>query len=93
VDPTANAFERLGWCYFRLSYFDKSIDAYRDAVKIDPTHWQSQNGIGVNALNTWLLSKKQDKDALNEAKAAFRKSLQINANQPKLIELMTNFQM
>jgi len=91
IEPSANAYERLGWCYFRMSSFDKSQAAYSDAVKVDPGHWQSFNGIGVNALNTWILSKKQDHDAMKEARDAFRKSLQINTNQPKLITLMANY--
>ncbi|MCI0365074.1 MAG: tetratricopeptide repeat protein [Phycisphaerales bacterium] len=90
VEPSANAYERMGWCYFRLSQFDKSIAAYREAVKLDPEHWQSHNGIGVNALNTWLLSKQRDTEAMIEARNAFRRSLKINRDQQKLITLMSN---
>jgi tetratricopeptide (TPR) repeat protein len=91
IDPTANAYERLGWCYFRLSEFGKSMDAYKEAVRLDPQHWQSYNGIGVNAINTWLLSKKLDDKARREARDAFRKSLRIYRDQPKLITLMSNY--
>jgi superkiller protein 3 len=90
VQPSANAYERLGWCYFRLSDYTRSMAAYREAVKLDPDHWQSWNGVGVNAINTWLLSKKRDTAAANEAREAFRRSLRINADQPKLIMLMSN---
>lgn len=90
VAPSANAYERLGWCYFRLSDYSRSLTAYREAVKLDENHWQSYNGIGVNAINTWLLSKKRDIAAGNEAREAFRKSLRINADQPKLVLLMSN---
>ncbi len=90
VQPSANAYERLGWCYFRLSDYSRSMAAYREAVKLDPQHWQSWNGVGVNAINTWLLSKKRDTSAANEAREAFRRSLRINGDQPKLILLMSN---
>jgi tetratricopeptide (TPR) repeat protein len=90
IAPSANAYERLGWCYFRLGDYAKSMHAYREAVKIDDQHWQSWNGVGVNAINTWLLSKKRDTEAAREARDAFRKSLRINADQPKLILLMSN---
>ena len=56
----ANAYERLGWCYFRLGHYDRSIDAYRSAIEIEPDHWPALNGAGINALNTWLLSGKND---------------------------------
>jgi tetratricopeptide (TPR) repeat protein len=90
IAPSANAYERLGWCYFRLSEYRKSLDAYREAVRMDSNHWQSWNGIGVNAINTWLLSKKRDNNAAKEARDAFRRSLRINGDQPKLILLMSN---
>ena len=91
VQPTANAYERMGWCYFRLSQFEKSSTAYREAVRLDTNHWQSYNGIGVNAINTWLLSKQRDGDAAREARDSFRRSLRINPDQPKLIALMSNY--
>ena len=91
IEPTANAYERMGWCYFRLSEFDKSIAAYREAVRLDANHWQSYNGIGVNALNTWLLSKQRDATAAKEARDSFRRSLRINSDQKKLITLMSNY--
>lgn len=91
IDPSSNAYERLGWCYFRLSDFGKSMDAYKEAVRIDDRNWQAYNGIGVNAINTWLLSKKQDNKARTEARDSFRKSLRINNDQGKLITLMSNY--
>ncbi|MEM7228892.1 MAG: tetratricopeptide repeat protein [Planctomycetota bacterium] len=91
IDPTANAYERLGWAYFRLGRYDKSIQAYRDATDLDPTHWPSHNGIGVNALNAFLLSNRQDMGAKEEAGRSFRKSLQINRDQDRVIQIMLNY--
>ncbi len=91
LDPTANAYERLGWCAFKLRDYEQSAEAYRDAVEIDPDHWQSLNGIGVNALNRWLLSKKRDEDAREEAGDAFRRSVRANPQQPKVIQLLSNY--
>jgi tetratricopeptide (TPR) repeat protein len=91
VSPSANAYERLGWGYFRLGQFEPSIEAYREGVRLDPTHWMSLNGIGVNALNTWLKSGKTDESARIEARTTFRKSLQVNPGQPKVATLMTSY--
>jgi tetratricopeptide (TPR) repeat protein len=90
IDPSAAAYERLGWCYFKMRQFNDSIAAYRTAVDIDEAHWPALNGIGVNALNTWLLSKKTDTAAMLEARSAFRRSLQMNSDQKKVIELLLN---
>lgn len=93
VEPSANAYERLGWGYFRLGDYDRSIIAYREAVLIDPEHWPSLNGIGVNALNTWFKSNKEDLLAKEEARQAFRQSLKVNPEQPKVLELITTYRL
>lgn len=93
LQPSANAYERLGWAYFRLGQYEKSIEAYRMGVQRDPSHWPSLNGVGINALNVWLISKKADNEAWREARDSFRQSLRINRDQPRLISLMTNYNM
>lgn len=93
VAPSANAYERLGWGYFRLGEYDNSMEAYRAAVEMDSHHWPSWSGIGVNALNKWLLSDREDAESYNEARRAFRRSLQINPNQPRLLAVMSNYGM
>jgi tetratricopeptide (TPR) repeat protein len=89
--PSAEAYERLGWANFRLGAYDESIEAYRRAVDLDPGFWRAHNGVGCNALNAWLLSGKRDAEALREAKQAFRKSLQVNPDQPEVIALLTTY--
>jgi tetratricopeptide (TPR) repeat protein len=91
IDPSPNAFERLGWCHFKLRQYDRSMTAYREAVNLDPGHWPSLNGIGVNALNSWLLSKKRDEQAKQEAGRAFRRSLRVNSDQAKVVELLLQY--
>lgn len=93
IEPSANAYERMGWAYFRLSEFDNSIEAYRQAVKLDEKHWPSLNGIGCISLNKWLLSKKRDRQAATEAKEAFLKSLRVNPKQPAVIKLLTDYRL
>ncbi|MGA1401394.1 MAG: tetratricopeptide repeat protein, partial [Phycisphaerales bacterium] len=91
IEESANACERMGFAYFRMGEFQKSLDAYRRAVRIDPAHWPSWNGIGVNALNTWLSSDRKDQKAMAEARDAFRTSLRINADQPKVVALLSKY--
>jgi len=93
IAPSASAYERLGWSEFRLGRYQPSMAAYRDAVRIDPDNWPALNGIGVNALNTWLISNRQDVQAANEAREAFRRSLRNNPNQPKVVRLLTTYQL
>jgi len=91
IEPSVQAFERMGWCYFKLREYGRSIASYRRAVKIEPDHWPALNGIGVNALNVWLLSDKTDTKAKIEARDAFRRSLQTKPDQPKLVALFLRY--
>ncbi len=84
-------YERLGWAEFRAGNYDSSSVAYRQAVVLDPNYWPAWNGIGVNALNRWLLSEKKDSVAASEARRAFRASMQSNPNQPKVLKLYTTY--
>lgn len=93
IEPSADAYERLGWAHFRLAEYDASIKAYREATKLDPSHWPALNGVGVNALNTWLLSGRANSDAAREARDAFRQSLKINPDQPRIVKLLSDYRL
>jgi tetratricopeptide (TPR) repeat protein len=89
--PSAEAYTQHGRALFKLGDYAGSLDAYRKAVALNPGHWTALNGVGVNALNAWLLSNKTDDDARLEARAAFRRSLRINNNQQRVIMLMQKY--
>lgn len=91
IAPSANAYERLGWAHFKVGEYDKSTQAYQKAVERDPQNWVAWRGVGVNALNEWVRSNKQDAEAGQQARQAFRKSLQINPKQPKVVRVMSNY--
>ena len=91
LDPSARAWERLGWCAFRLGDYQQSIESYRESVQVDPFYWPALNGIGCNALNTWLLSGKADSSAFLEARQALRRSLRANPDQQKVISLLSQY--
>lgn len=93
VAPSAEAFERLGWCLFKLGDYTGSQEAYLSAVTMDDDYWPALNGVGVNALNAWLLSERTDDEARVRARDAFRRSLQANPEQPKITQLLSNYRM
>ena len=88
IAPTANSWERLGWACFRQGDFSRSLESYRESVRVDPQHWPGWNGVGVNMLNTWLQGGQKDTAQAEQAMAAFRKSLQINPEQVKVQKLL-----
>lgn len=91
IAPTANSHERLGWAYFRLGDYPKSLESYRESVRVDPQHWPGWNGVGVNMLNMWLQSDRKDPSQIEQARTAFRRSLQINPDQPKVQKLVAAY--
>ena len=91
IAPSATSYERLGRAYFRLRKYELSMDAYQQAVDLDPTSWPSLNGLGVNALNAWLNSGRSDTEMALKARESFQASLQINPDQPKLVEILTSY--
>lgn len=87
----AASLERKGWALFRLGDYEGSTQAYKESLVVDDTLWRAFNGLGVNALNRWLLSKDTDLEARREALDAFRASLQLNTDQQKVIGLMLKY--
>jgi tetratricopeptide (TPR) repeat protein len=89
--PSAAAWDRQGRSHFRLEDYEASLDCYRSAVEIDSEYWPAFNGIGVNELNSWLMSDRSDLDARDAAASAFRSSLRFNPDQPKVVSLLTTY--
>ena len=91
VDPSSGSYEQLGWAQFRLGDYTSSSNAYITAVEFDEENWRAMNGIGVNALNSWLLGDRKSTRSYEDARNAFRKSLSINPDQPKVITLVLRY--
>ncbi|MBK7404371.1 MAG: tetratricopeptide repeat protein [Phycisphaerales bacterium] len=90
-NPSALAYERLGSALFRMGSYDEALEAFRSSTKTDTGHFPAWNGVGVCLLNKYLWSQKSDLVALDEARNALRRSLQINRDQPRIAELLTRY--
>jgi len=90
--PTAIGYERLGMGLFRLKRYADSLEAFRKAVEIDPNHFPALNGVGVCLANQYEFSSREDEEARKQAVSAWRRSLQIERNQPRILELITRYQ-
>lgn len=91
MEPSAQAYERLGFAQFRLGRYDQALDAFRAAADLDPSHYPAFNGIGVCLLNEWLLSGQEDDAARRAAIEALRRSVRINGSQPRVIDLLARY--
>lgn len=92
TEPTPAAYERLGASLFRLRRYDASLAAFRTALEIDANHFPALNGMGVCLLNQFEFSGQTDETARQEAVRALRRSLQLQPNQPAILNLVTRYQ-
>jgi len=91
IEPSAAAWERLGFARFRLRRYESALEAFGESTAIDPDHYPALNGIGVCLLNKYLLSQRTDTQSRRDAVAAFRRSLRVNRSQPKIIDLLSRY--
>jgi tetratricopeptide (TPR) repeat protein len=91
IEPTAAAYERLGFARFRLGDFDGARGAFEQSLKLDPRYYPALNGLGVCDLNQWLLGDRRDNAMRERALGSLRQSLIINRNQPRIEELLSRF--
>jgi tetratricopeptide (TPR) repeat protein len=90
-EPSAISSERLGVGLFGLRRYDEALAAFRKSIERDPNHYPGLNGIGVCLLNPWVFSQQQDREAHDEAIRSFRRSLQIERDQPQILELVSRY--
>jgi len=91
VDPDTVAYERLGSGYFRLRRYEEALGAFNSSVNFDPSHYPGLNGIAVCELNNYLWNGKTDGGARERAVDAMRRSLRIERQQPRIVELLRRY--
>jgi tetratricopeptide (TPR) repeat protein len=90
-EPSAISSERLGVGYFNLRRYDDALAAFRKSLDRDPNHYPALNGVGVCLLNQWVFSQQRDSAAHEEALRCLRRSLQIERDQPQILELVSRY--
>lgn len=91
IEPNAVAYERLGSGYFRLRRYEEALSAFNSSVNLDPNHYPGLNGISVCELNNYLWNGKTDGSARERAVDAMRRSLRIERQQPRIVELLRRY--
>ena len=91
IEPETVAYERLGSGYFRLRRYEEALTAFNSSVDIDPNHFPGLNGIAVCELNNYLWNGKVDGGARERAVEAMRRSLRLERQQPRIVELLRRY--
>ena len=90
-EPSAIAHERLGFARFRMGQYPEARSAFAAALLLDPNYYPALNGMGVCRLNDWIKSGRQEQKAKDEGLTDLRRSLQINRDQPQILEILTRY--
>jgi tetratricopeptide (TPR) repeat protein len=96
IQPDNNkAYKHLGYCYLLLKDLDESIRSYKKAIDADDNDWDARRGLGVAYI---MKGKREDgtvdERAKQDAIEQWRKSLEINPDQPrreKLLKLVEHY--
>ncbi|MEN0019394.1 MAG: tetratricopeptide repeat protein [Planctomycetota bacterium] len=91
LQPSAEAFERLGSAEFRSRRYQDALAAFTRATQLNAQHYPAHNGIAVCQLNRYVWSERRDTAALDAALAAMRTSLRIEQNQPRILDLLSKY--
>ncbi|MEM9790284.1 MAG: tetratricopeptide repeat protein [Planctomycetota bacterium] len=91
---SATAHERLGYAYFRQRKFDSADAAYEQAVQLNPASTSALNGLGATRMTQFLLASRDkpgDFTLRDQARALWRRSLEIDPNQTVIIDLLNRY--
>lgn len=91
LEPSAMAYERLGAASFRMRDYARAQESFELALEFDPNHYPALNGLAVARLNSYLWSNRTDTRARDEAIRLMRRSLQIQQDQPRILELLRRY--
>ncbi len=91
LEPSADAYERLGFAEFRLREYPAAELAFRHAIELDANYYPALNGLAVCLLQNWLWSDQEDDAAHAEGVDLLRRSLRINRNQPRIVDLLSRY--
>jgi tetratricopeptide (TPR) repeat protein len=89
--PSVTAFERLGYVKFKMRNFEPALFQYRKAFALAPNDTATLNGLGACLMTLYIQDGRSDTDKRDEALNAWRKSIRIKSQQPRIIDLLSRF--
>jgi tetratricopeptide (TPR) repeat protein len=87
----AEVFERLGYAYFKLRQYDRSLKAYNRALELEPEYVKALNGKGVNLMTMYLAGGREDDSLKSRAIRAWQKSVRVDGDQRRIIDLIARY--
>jgi len=89
--PSAVAHERMGYAYFKKRNYDEALVNFRAALMFEPNDPAALNGLGVCMMTKYIQSDRRTPIHRDEALRAWRRSMELTPNQPRIDSLVMQF--
>ena len=90
-EPSAIAYERLGYTMFKQELYDEALDYYEQALEFGLDDTSVLNGFGACMMTHYVHGGRKDPEKKSRALAAWRKSLLLDQDQAQIHDLITRF--
>lgn len=89
--PSVIAYERLGYVKFKMRQFEPALFQYRQAMALNPDDTATLNGLGACLMTLYIQAGRADTTQRDEALNAWRKSIRLDPQQPRITDLLSRF--
>lgn len=89
--PPSTAYERLGFALFKMRQYERSLEHYQEALALDPNEVAALNGVGAIYMTLYIHGQRSNDYQRMKTLAAWRKSLRLNPDQPRIVDLLTRY--
>lgn len=91
ASPSAIAYERLGFCLFKLRRYPEALASFRESLRLDPGHVAALNGSGVTLLTLYVGARRTEPRTRDAGLDALRDSLAKNPDQPGIADIVSRY--
>lgn len=91
-NPSATAYERLGYAKFKLREFRQALKNFRMSIALDENDTAALNGVGVCLMTLYIQGGQENNLHRDQAIDAWRQSLQLRPDQPRIVDLLARYQ-
>ena len=89
--PSSTAYERMGYAKYKLRRFEESLGSFEQALEYSTRDTAALNGVGVALMTLYIEGGQEEASKRDRAIDAWRNSVRINQDQPRIIELLTRY--
>ena len=89
--PSATAHERLGYALFKLRRYEDALDQYENALQFDTEDIAALNGAGACYMTLYIEGERENAFQSERAKECWRRSVQLQPDQPRIIDLLSRY--